>query len=227
MNSKTKQREGLKEKAIILRRQGRTFSEIQAEIGSIPKSTLSNWLKNIELTNEQTLRIKQVMFEGGHSGRYAGSEKNRQLRIERLAHIQKAAASDYLRFHVKPAFLAGLTLYLAEGSKKTERFMFMNSDPYLMKCMVEWAEKYGEVKRENMRFRLYIHHQYADENCELFWENRLKAKPEQFLKTVYKPSERVYKKNPAYKGCLRMEVLGSELYWRTMAWRTCFYDSIG
>ncbi len=227
MNSKTRQYESLKEKALALRSQGKTFSEIQIRIGLIPKSTLSNWLRSVQLTPRQTARIKKIMTESGHAGRQVGSEKNRQNRIERLERIQKVASLDYLRFLPKPDFLAGLTLYLAEGSKKTERFSFMNSDPYLMKFIINWMKEFGSVELKDIRFRLYTHQQYAHEECELFWINRLGASSGQFLQTIYKPSEREYKKNPTYKGCLRMDAPGSELYWRTMMWRDCFYSSIG
>jgi hypothetical protein len=120
-------------------------------------------------------------------------------------------------------FLAGLILYLAEGSKKSEQFQFMNSDPKLMKYMILWVTKCGNKDFKTLRFRLYIHKLYEHENCETFWLKELKADSTQFLKTIYKPTGRVYKKNPQYKGCLRLEVAGSELYWKTMAWRDCFY----
>ncbi|HUY85308.1 MAG TPA: hypothetical protein VMU97_02220 [Candidatus Dormibacteraeota bacterium] len=226
MNSKTKLYSELKPRAVELRRQGKMYSEICNELGHIPKGTLSNWLKSIELTNRQHERIQKIMAKNGLAGRQIGAQRNHQNRLKRLARIKQTAEDEYKHCLKDPLFLAGLLLYLAEGSKKTERFEFMNSDPKLMKCMVLWTMKNGKQNLESLRFRLYIHELYAHEKCEDFWIKELKVEPEQFLKTVYKPTGRIYKKNPLYKGCLRLEVAGSELYWKTMAWRDCFYAAL-
>ena len=45
-----------KEKAVALRKKGLTYKEIAEEL-SIPKSTLSSWLHNVQLTNKQIERI--------------------------------------------------------------------------------------------------------------------------------------------------------------------------
>lgn len=226
MNSKTLLYSELRPRAVMLRKQGKMFSEIRAELGQIPKATLSGWLKDIELTDEQQERIRKIMTQNGLIGRQIGAQKNHQKRIERLSNIRRTAETEYKEMHNDELFLAGLLLYLAEGSKKSEQFNFMNSDPKLMKFMIMWVTKIGKKDFNMLKFRLYMHELYADEQCENFWINELGANPKQFLKTVYKPTGRLYKKNPAYKGCLRLEISGSELYWKTMAWRDLFYATL-
>lgn len=83
-----------------------------------------------------------------------------------------------------------------------------------------------EQAQQEVRFRLYLRSVYANEKCEQFWQQVLDIPSNQFLKSVFKPTIRKYKKNPAYKGCLRVEVRGSELYWKTIAWRDCLYDRL-
>jgi hypothetical protein len=166
------------------------------------------------------------MAESGLAGRQIGAQRNHQNRIARLKDIRQAADNEYNQKLKDPFFLAGLMLYLAEGSKKTEQFQFMNSDPKLMQCMVNWVTTSGELDVQHLRFHLYIHELYAHENCERFWSKELGLKSEQFLKTIYKPTGRLLKKNPLYKGCMRLEVGGSELYWKTMTWRDCFYATL-
>jgi hypothetical protein len=226
MNSKTKLYSQLKPQAIKLRKQGKTFPEIRSVVGDIPKGTLSNWLKDIELTKKQSERIRQIMSDKGAIGRHLGAQKNHKNRIERLLKIEQIAKAEFEKFHQEPLFIAGLVLYLAEGSKKSEQFQFMNSDPKLVNYMILWVTKFCQQDIDNLRFRLYIHKPYSNENCEDFWSKELKVRPSQFLKTIYKPTGRVNKKNPQYKGCLRLEVSGSESYWKTMAWRDCFYATL-
>lgn len=215
-----------REAAKNLRRQGKTYSEIREELGSIPKSTLSGWLKDIELTKTQKNRIESKMKTQAHLGRQRGAWTNRNKRVVRLGNIKSLATEDYKLYRTQPMFTTGLVLYLAEGSKKSEVFQFMNSDYNLMQLMINWVISFGKVDFKDLRFRLYIHNVYKHENCEKFWLQKLKFSQEQLLKTVYKPTKRVYKKNPKYHGCMRLEVSGSELYWKAMAWRDCLYNEL-
>src|SRR3989338_9469024 len=115
----------LKMRAIELRKQGGTYSEIRAEIGPISKNSLSRWLRSIELTAEQEDRIKNKSLTLGHIGRLKGSRRNHEKRLERLSKIHAKAKLSFPILCKNPRFLPGLELYLAEGSKKTERFEFM------------------------------------------------------------------------------------------------------
>ena len=223
----TKRLSHLKPLAIRLRGQGKTYSEIQKEIGSVSKSTLTGWLRGIELSDAQKDRIQKIVTESGQRGRQIGAWRNQQKRKERLIVIKQKAEVDYETYVNDPIFIPGLVLYLAEGSKKFERFQFMNSDPYLIKLMINWILLVSNLQPSELRFRLYIHQLYAHENCEKFWVNALRVEETQLLKTIYKPTGRSHKKNPSYKGCLRIEVAGSELYWKTLGWRDCLYKTIG
>ena len=166
------------------------------------------------------------MRSSGHSGRQKGAWANKQKRADRLSLLETDAKSTYASHREHPLFMAGLVLYLAEGTKKTESFMFMNSDPNLLLFMTRWVEIFSDIKFGDIRFRLYIHELYTYENCENFWQQELGINIEQFQKTIYKPNIRPYKKNPAYKGCMRLEIRGSDLYWKTMFRRDCFYEEM-
>lgn len=216
----------LKQRAIRLRRAGKTYSEIKKAIGPLPKSTLSNWLKNIELTLTQKQRIRQKISDRSALGRQRGGWRNHQKRLERIANIQKAAKKEFVHFKGSHLFLSGLLLYLAEGSRKIERFQFMNSDPYLVKFMAIWLKEFGGITRSGIRARLYTHEVYANENNEKFWSNFLNIPSAQFYKTIYKPTPHSVKKNTEYKGCLRIEIAGSELYWKIMKWRDMLYSAL-
>ncbi len=226
MNSKTQLYSVLKHQAIALRSEGKTLSEIQVSIGQIPKSTLSTWLKGIELTDDQRSRIRILATHAGSAGRQKGAWVNQQKRILRLAELEKIATSEYSSHLSNKLFAPGLALYMAEGTKKTEAFVFMNSDIRLVELMILWTNQIGGIKKESLKFRLYIHELYKQENCEDFWIERLHINKTQLQKTIYKPTGRAYKKNPNYKGCLRLEVPGSDLYWKTMTWWDCFFSDL-
>lgn len=215
-----------KTKARQLRRQGKSFSEIMDEVGHIPKGTLSGWLKDIRLTKEQQQRINRKKSKGSDRGRQKGAWTNHLKRQKRIATIQKRAEREFQLFREDRIFLAGLMLYIAEGSKKHERFHFSNSDPYLVKFFIDWVIRFGKIERKDLKLRLYIHRVYADENCESFWSEFLSMPRSQFLKTVFKPSSHTKKKNERYKGCIRVEAPGSEFYWKVMKWQELFYREV-
>ncbi len=206
-----------------MRKQGRTYSEIKKVIGPLAKSTLSNWLKPIELTPSQKDRIQNKMTDRGTIERQKGGWRNHQKRQERIAKIQLEAQKEFPSFSKNPLFMTGLALYLAEGSKKSERFEFMNSDPFLVKIMMKWLNKFHGISNAEVDARLYAHRLYARKKYEKFWSNFLNINLSQFHKTIYKFTPHGNKKNPDYKGCLRIDLKGSELFWKTMKWRNMLY----
>ncbi len=215
----------LKHKVIKLRKQGKTYSEIQRTVGPLPKSTLSNWLKPINLTKIQKIRILKKISNAAILGRQKGGWKNHQKRLERIARIQAMAVKEFPLFSKKPIFLVGLVLYLAEGTRKTERFQFMNSDPYLVKIMIKWLCLFGKTTKKDIKARLYTHKHCVSQKHEKFWSRFLDIATSQFLKTIYKSTPHTIKKNFDYKGCIRIEISGSELFWKIMKWRDILYKS--
>jgi transposase len=60
-------RDEYKAKAILLRKQGKTYREILIEI-PIAKSTLSDWLRSVELSKPQKQRYTQLRKEAALRG---------------------------------------------------------------------------------------------------------------------------------------------------------------
>jgi len=216
----------LKTRAQHLRKRGKTYSEIQDILGPLAKGTLSNWLKPIELTEIQKERIRKKIIDRSVLGRQKGGWKNHQKRLERIANIQFTAQKEFSHLCGNKFFLSGLVLYLAEGTRKTERFQFMNSDPFLVKIIIKWLNKFHKISTAKIKARLYTHKIFIGENNEKFWSGFLNIPLAQFLKTIYKPTSHKIKKNPNYKGCLRIEISGTELFWKIMKWRDMLYANI-
>jgi hypothetical protein len=125
-----------------------------------------------------------------------------------------------------PFFHAGIILYWAEGSKRTNQWSFINSDEVMNEMMVLWLESFCHIERNTLRYRLYSHKLYAHEDCELWWQKKLSVEPNRFSRTIYKPSGRGIKKRPQYKGCLRIEVPKSKgLLLKMKFWQSMLVDS--
>lgn len=83
----------VRERARELRRMGLTYPEIVAELGhQVAQGTLSGWLSDIELTDEQKARIKQKELEGSAKGRPFGALWNRLQKQKRIDAAKEQAA---------------------------------------------------------------------------------------------------------------------------------------
>ena len=207
-----------KRKAIQLRQKGLTYSEIRNIIPNLSKGTLSGWLKNIELSPDQRTRILEKLKAGRGYSSIQGAWANKKKAIDRISGIQKVAEKEYKKYTKSQLFNIFLCLYWAEGAKKSRCFQFMNSDPLMIKVLLKCLREMFKISEDEIKIRLFIHKVYAEENCEKYWSEIADIPVESFKKTIYKPTVHSTKKNPDYKGCCRIELTGSEFYWKVEKW---------
>jgi transposase len=203
-----------KRKAILLRRSGKTYKEIQEQV-PVSKSSLSLWLNDLPLSEKEKKYLKKRKDKNISLGRIRAASSNHENRLLRDEKLRKVVEKDYDLFIGEPLFEVGLSLYWAEGSKRNEAFQFMNSDPELISTLICWIEKYFKIPRSKLYFRLYLHKPFLQEGCEEYWAQKLGVTLSQFKKTILKPTSLLVKKRPNYKGCLRIEI-HSVIYFRTM-----------
>ena len=105
----TKQKE--RERAIKLRRKGRTYSEILAQI-PVAKSTLSLWLREVGIAQKQKQRLTQKKREAS----FRGGEARRRQRVEETrAILNQAERIGNLKTEL---WLIGSALYWADIQSK-------------------------------------------------------------------------------------------------------------
>ncbi|MDP3999407.1 MAG: hypothetical protein Q8P76_02320 [bacterium] len=215
-----------KQLAIKLRKSGRSYNEIRSRIPNLSKGTLSGWLKYISLTPGQLNNLEKRINSKMDKARFKAAISNRKKRIQRTKAIFKEASSSLAGFITNPLFIIGLSLYWAEGSKRGGNTEIINSDPMIIKIMINWFNKFLDIPREKMKFRLYIHKPYADEKLEKYWSQGLKISLNQFQSTVYKFTPYNFKKIPDYKGCLRLYVGGINHLRKILGWQKLFVKTL-
>lgn len=94
---------------------------------------------------------------------------------------------------------AGVMLYWAEGTKTRRYVAFTNSDPKMIRIIVEFFRTICGVSEERLRGQI---HAYTDHNVDHlldFWSKITKIPKEQFQQTyVHKQKIGSYKKNSKY-----------------------------
>jgi len=107
------------------RKQGKSVREITAVIG-VSKSSVSRWVRDIELTEEQLLNLERRGAIKRGRGQLNGAKLNRTRALELRRTYQedgKRDARNGSRLH-----LTGCMLYWAEGAKHRNSVKFGTSD---------------------------------------------------------------------------------------------------
>ncbi len=188
-----------KQKAIELRSKGFSLNEIKDRIAA-SKSTISLWVRDIELSKIAQARIEGRMTKGQIASRIS-KRKQTLLREEYSTEVaQKLIKNIRIDKNHQKAYCA--MIYYCEGVKDVRSGVrFTNSDSGLIRLFMTFLRKSFFV--DEKKFRACIHlHSYHDENEQLkFWSKTSNIPVRQFVKSYHKKHSGQYKKE-GYQGCV-------------------------
>lgn len=164
-----------KEKAVTLRKEGKTYNEILHEV-PVAKSTLSLWLRDVGLAKKQA----QLLTVKKHNAQKKGAMARKLQRVAKTTEIFTKSKSELGHLTTRDLFMLGLALYWAEGSKEKEvrpgsGVKFANSDAVMVHLFARWLYQFAGVSKEQLTLDLYLHknHQYRLKTVKDFWEKQL------------------------------------------------------
>jgi len=195
-----------------LRRLGWTYSEIRSQL-PVPKATLSGWCSEIRLSPRQVEAIKART--ASQPGVPRDTQWRRRLEIEQ---IRKSAASEVPRLVSESLWVAGTTMYWAEGSKTSNRLSLSNSDPAALRLFTRWVRRYLD---ENASFvlKLNLHLGNDEPAARRLWAMELALVDPCFYKTFIKPEGTGHRKNHLAHGvCTVLLRRSTDAFHRTMGW---------
>ena len=102
-----------KQKAIKLRDIGYSYSQIKEKIG-VSKSTLSDWLRDMPLSDKRIRELRD--FNSERIERYRNTMKEKK--DKRLREVYKKVSKDIGSFSNREIFLLGLFLHWGRGLKQ-------------------------------------------------------------------------------------------------------------
>lgn len=198
-----------KQKAVALRRQGLSYSEIRKQV-SVAKSTLSLWLRSVGLAKAQKQNITQKRLDAA----LRGALRKKTDRIALTKKIKVEAAKEVGRLNKKIFWLVGAALYWAEGNKQKEHNVasgvkFCNSDPLMAKYYYNWLLEYCEVKKEDIQFEVYIHEGCDTVGAQNYWRKIIPIPVNAPIPVrIKKGNSASYRKNKGkdYYGLVRLTV---------------------
>ena len=218
-----------KQKAIGFRKQGRSYNWIHRKLG-IPKSTLSYWFRDPTLSPQ----AKQNLYNQGQKKSVAALVLRNidQTRIakERADEIRTAAALEARKFLTNPLFVAGVSLYWAEGHRRGaagSRWKcvdFTNADPKIVAVMMRFFREICQVEEAHFRAQLIAHQNVQLDRAINFWSGVTKISRKQFIKTSIPIKKKKQQKGTLTRfnilpmGTLHVRVYDVRLFFRVIGW---------
>lgn len=209
-------------RALELRRKGKSIRAI-AKLLHISPATASAWCKQIQLSSKQLERLLKSKSRISHL-RMLAKVKHKQNQ-ERIMKLIEKSKKEIQALNAREFFLAGLSLYWAEGFKslKEKRMGFCNSDPKMIRFMMKWFRKALKIKSEGFTLRTEFNESHKDRVGEIqkFWSKIANIPINQFEKPFYHHSTwlREYSNRDKYFGVLRIRIRkSSDLLNKTRGW---------
>ncbi|MCR4285280.1 MAG: hypothetical protein NUW00_00120 [Candidatus Kaiserbacteria bacterium] len=212
MISKTQERE----QAIVLRKSGKTYAEILSTI-PVSKSTLSLWLRSVNLSTKQKQRITAKK----QASQLKGAQARRSTRIAETQRIFASSKETLGTFSSRDLFILGIGLYWAEGTKEkvyrpSVPIEFANSDPKMITLFMKWLRKCIYVPDTDIQLILHIHQNRQNDisNFKKFWMQTTGLSEQNFGSNVIKrhnPKTKRKNTGDTYKGLLAIRVKRSTM----------------
>lgn len=205
----------VKNLVIQLRKQGKSYSEIQKEIQKpLPKSTIATWCRDVRVP-KKFLDINRERSRLGLARAREASLISRKLQRGTLVDLIDAGNKELpgLLKNKNIAKISLALLYLAEGSKsKRGSLMFGNSDPEIVRLFMKLLRQSYVVDETKFRCTLQCRADQDIVTVEKFWAKITKIPLKQFYKpqidsrTLGRPT-----KKENYKGVCRIDYFSSKV----------------
>jgi transcriptional regulator with XRE-family HTH domain len=197
----------LQDEARRLRQNGMSVRDI-AKTLNISKGTVSHWVRDIILTDEQIEALKQNQRKYG--GQNGGAQTNRRKHKEARIAYQNAGRAKARE--MRPLHMAGCMLYWAEGAKHRNKLYFVNSDTNMLLFYLRFLRE--ELDVQDSWISLYIQCHAEDptdiKRIEQYWTDLL-GLPETSLRKTYVKKGSEYRRTKLENGLCGIMLMKTEL----------------
>lgn len=172
----------------LRREQGLSYKEIRAQTG-ISLSTLSSWLKHIELSaeHEQRLQARLRANRGAFAARALPINRARHQRVRDEAYAAGAAVVAVLPDNRAVHELALAMLYAGEGSKHSGHVEMANTNPEVLRYFLWALRQLYQVDETRITVRLNVVEgaRGLESDFKAWWCEQLGCRAGQFIKTQF------------------------------------------
>jgi transcriptional regulator with XRE-family HTH domain len=202
----------LRLRARELRQKGESIIVIAKNLG-ISKGTVSLWCRDMVLSEEQIVRLLNNKSVGLKKAQLKGALVQKTKRLAKIEKYIREGYRKFEKFTPDQFFVGGLALYLAEG-RKNQRVVFTNSNPRIIKFMLQWFRTFFKIYSDQLTFYVHINeiHKHREATVVDYWSNYLEVPLSRFKRVIFIKSiqKKVYENHNTHYGTLHCEVLKSK-----------------
>ncbi len=163
----------LKERAIALRKKGKSYNSIRKILGIKSKGTISHWFKNLKLSKRSEKMLEKNKELAYKRGLFAANTK-RSMRIKEENKQAHAEGKNLIvPIYKNELLLIGTSLYWAEGAKseqtKNPSLTFSNSDPLMVSVYMRFIREILKIPEERIRAGIHIYSSILPDEARKFW----------------------------------------------------------
>jgi transcriptional regulator with XRE-family HTH domain len=192
----------------LRKEEGRSVTQLAALLG-VSQSSISLWVRDIELTEDQYKALRRRM-----GGRIDGSRANAVKGLERRRASQqsgreRARTEDFLH-------AAGCMLYWAEGARRRNGVQFVNSDPAMIAFFLKFLRICFDVtdSKISVTCNLFADHEDRQREIEQYWLDLLDLPRSRLRKSTvnyYSKYSKKKRRNVLPYGTCRLSVHDTQL----------------
>lgn len=162
-----------KQKAIELRKEGKTYREIE-KILVISRSTLCNWFRNEEWSkNLKKINTKNHIKKSIEHMRKMNYAREKILEAK-YKDFEEEAIKEFEVYKNNPLFIGGLMLYAGEGDKLTKGVIRLaNTDFFIHKIFIKFIKKFLKIKDNDIKLSILLYPDLNIEECRSKWSQEL------------------------------------------------------
>ena len=181
-------------KALRLRIEGRSYNEIQKEVG-VAKSTLSLWLRDVVLSEAALKRLESRLRQGVTNGFVKRNKLQTHVARQRMIATRQRARALVPKLSRDDLMLAGALLYWAEGYKRlrvrngkeitSHVISFVNSDPEMITLFVCFLKEILNISPKNIRLCMRLYPHINEKEAGSYWSKIVGLTKENFIASTY------------------------------------------
>lgn len=175
-----------KEKAVELRRSGKSYKTIRREIG-VSTSTLSDWFKDEEWSIEIRDRLGREQSLAFPEKLAAMKKANKERWAKNYETYRNEGKQEFELLKDNPIFLAAVMLYWGEGDKssKWSRLKLANTEPLMIRLFYIFLKDVIKVPLDRICVWLLLYPDLVDEMQKNFWSRATGIPLSRFKKSIY------------------------------------------
>lgn len=204
--------------AEILRREGKSYIAISNEL-NISKSTISNWFSKKVWSKEIKFHLNSSRLKMAKNNLLKANLVRKENQLKRKKKYLNEAKLEFEKLINYPLFLVGLGIYWGEGDKTNNgRVAVINTDPELLKIVVDFYRKCLGVLDINLRIGLFVYEDIDKNMAISFWSDILKIPKQQFIKIQTLKSRSTLTKNKSKHGICSLYFSSTEFSVKIHEW---------